>query len=620
MRFSLGVVIVLVATASMTFAQETLDFPIGQLESYRHDSGPVANRMNSAQPRQSHVVRRPGAAWLRLHFKDVQLEKGSRLVVTSLLDGETQILDSAAMSLWGQTSAYFNGDAVTIDLIADAGTTANRYAIFQLERQIADPMPRGSQGQCGICGETDDRVPSSETWTGRLLPAGCTASVWNEDSCLVSAGHCIFGNMVIQFNVPSSQPNCGILHPPIADQFPVTSLASSNGGVGNDWAVMSSGSNNLGQMPFERFANLRPIATSPAAMGQTAEMTGYGVDTTCTRSQTQQFATGPIQGVSNNSFTYQIDLRGGNSGSSLIRDGEIIGIATHCPCPNIATRIDLPAFITARMTTCSGFVQPPNDACANSIPFNNGLGDGVIFYSTLAATTDGPRNPILFPVCNDAGAAQTGCDIWFTYQAGCTGNLTVTTCNDLHGAGEATYDTDLVVYGPYNQADQINCTNSVLNGKRIGCNDDDANHPCGAIPTRASTVVAPVTGGKYYLLRVGGRDEAIAGDGFLSVSCAPFTGACCLSDGSCQVLAEASCTGTYQGNGTACTPNPCPQPCVLLGDVNQDTSVDGADVAGFLRAQLGLPAEPGEMQDCANYETGTPEGDAAMFVEDLLEL
>jgi hypothetical protein len=38
------------------------------------------------------------------------------------------------------------------------------------------------------------------------------------------------------------------------------------------------------------------------------------------------------------------------------------------------------------------------------------------------------------------------------------------------------------------------------------------------------------------------------------------TGACCAADGTCTEVTEADCTtagGTYQGDGTSCTPNPC---------------------------------------------------------------
>lgn len=38
----------------------------------------------------------------------------------------------------------------------------------------------------------------------------------------------------------------------------------------------------------------------------------------------------------------------------------------------------------------------------------------------------------------------------------------------------------------------------------------------------------------------------------------PWMGACCSSDGTCELTTEAACGGTYQGDGTGCDPNPCP--------------------------------------------------------------
>ncbi|MCK4341639.1 MAG: hypothetical protein KAY37_07950 [Phycisphaerae bacterium] len=40
----------------------------------------------------------------------------------------------------------------------------------------------------------------------------------------------------------------------------------------------------------------------------------------------------------------------------------------------------------------------------------------------------------------------------------------------------------------------------------------------------------------------------------------PPTGACCQPDGSCTVELQEDCTGSYFGDGTDCSPNPCPQP------------------------------------------------------------
>jgi hypothetical protein len=58
--------------------------------------------------------------------------------------------------------------------------------------------------------------------------------------------------------------------------------------------------------------------------------------------------------------------------------------------------------------------------------------------------------------------------------------------------------------------------------------------------------------------------------------------------------------------------------CALLGDISGDGFVLGDDIAGFVRAKLGLPAEPGENQACADYGTGTIDGDTTLFIADLL--
>jgi hypothetical protein len=50
-------------------------------------------------------------------------------------------------------------------------------------------------------------------------------------------------------------------------------------------------------------------------------------------------------------------------------------------------------------------------------------------------------------------------------------------------------------------------------------------------------------------------------DYYAMLTCTPCTlprGACCLGDGTCEVLAACQCTGVYAGDGTTCDPNPCP--------------------------------------------------------------
>ncbi len=60
------------------------------------------------------------------------------------------------------------------------------------------------------------------------------------------------------------------------------------------------------------------------------------------------------------------------------------------------------------------------------------------------------------------------------------------------------------------------------------------------------------------------------------------TGACCASDGTCSVTIESACTGTYQGDGTTCDPNPCDPPaatgacCAADGSCSVTTEADCA--------------------------------------------
>ena len=57
------------------------------------------------------VVHEVGVSSLRLHFEDASLAEGSWLELTGLLDGYQQRLDVTGLAQWGDSSAYFNGDA-----------------------------------------------------------------------------------------------------------------------------------------------------------------------------------------------------------------------------------------------------------------------------------------------------------------------------------------------------------------------------------------------------------------------------------------------------------------------------------------------------------------------------
>ncbi|MBL8878860.1 MAG: hypothetical protein JNG88_07040, partial [Phycisphaerales bacterium] len=79
--------------------------------------------------------------------------------------------------------------------------------------------------------------------------------------------------------------------------------------------------------------------------------------------------------------------------------------------------------------------------------------------------------------------------------------------------------------------------------------------------------------------------------------CPQPTGACCYADGSCQVQTNADCVsggGTYQGDNSSCDPNPCEQPCTDAdrADSNCDGTVNNFDIDCFVFAVVGGTNDP----------------------------
>jgi hypothetical protein len=72
-------------------------------------------------------------------------------------------------------------------------------------------------------------------------------------------------------------------------------------------------------------------------------------------------------------------------------------------------------------------------------------------------------------------------------------------------------------------------------------------------------------------------------------------GACCDASGACSVSAATDCVGTYMGDGSVCTPNPC---CAgqLKGDANCDGAVNVFDIDPFVLALTSPEAWQGTYQ------------------------
>lgn len=299
------------------------------------DSGAVVNRTAARAAAFTEVVSVPGSPWLRLMFARADLAPGAAIRVTSLWDGYSQTLDAEGLRQWGNTSAYFNGDSVRVEIIADAGVGPSRVVMLEGVaglHSVAD----------SICGPTDDRVRSFDNRQGRALPIGCTAwMVYDCARCFLTAGHCTTTSLqVIQFNVPLSLPNGTIQNPPPEDQYTVDAVSRQgvNGGIGNDWGYFGVFPNTQhGQLPFERYGRQAYVLNNPAAplAGDQIRITGYGVTSPAnTSNQVQQTHVGPFSSFAGTTLQYATDTTGGNSGSPILlqRSGAAIGIHTHAGC------------------------------------------------------------------------------------------------------------------------------------------------------------------------------------------------------------------------------------------------------------------------------------------------
>ena len=129
------------------------------------------------------------------------------------------------------------------------------------------------------------------------------------------------------------------------------------------------------------------------------------------------------------------------------------------------------------------------DECEDAMAIYLGTTD---FSTAEASNSSDPYND---STCSDSYLGVMNADIWFSYEATCTGTLTVSTCN------AATFDTDLVMYsGACGKLQQIAC-----NGDDDSCSD------------YTSRINVNVTSGESYRIRVGGWESGQAGTGTLTL-------------------------------------------------------------------------------------------------------
>jgi len=501
-----------------------------QVRSVSIDSGQVAGpALDMAKANQPHAVfsemiHIDDAAWMRLQFEEVSLagsmESGnaSFLRITSLHDGAHQVLDAQSLAQWRMTSAYFNGDAVLLELLAyptqDADQT-NRVVINRVWMSDGDeampPVP------LSICDGVDERQLSDGPADARSLPVGCTAWLFNERHyCLLTAGHCANNTDVVEFNVPLQANNGGWIFSHPDDQYAVDpdskQISSGGGGCTNDWSYFGVFPNsNTGLTPLQAQGSSYPLAdAAPPATGQPIEIRGYGTTSSPVPpswNRAQKEHTGPFVVSSGNTIRYRADTTGGNSGSAVVdlTTGLAIGVHTCAGCTssggsNLGTAIQNSGLQTALENpqgVCAWLPPgPTNSVCIN--PFV--VSTGATPFTNIDATTTGPDEAAM---CGPFGLTTIEADVWFGHIVTCTGELTVSVC-------DSDFPATLGIY-------PFPCPNEP--GTIIACN-------AGACPGGAEITLSVIQG-DVYRFRVGGLDGA-QGEGTLVVTCTPLES--CLGD------------------------------------------------------------------------------------------
>ncbi|MCP3905896.1 MAG: hypothetical protein GY715_19910 [Planctomycetes bacterium] len=319
--------------------------PPGEIEAgFDIDSGWVRNHARQRGVIYSKAIIVPQAAWLRLRFDDVKLGsirgKGQPTILrlTSLADGAEQRMNSKHVQQWQNTSAYFNGDAVLLEIVADPGAAPSRVLITSGTVGATDLGVTDS-----ICGFIDDRELSTDPRVARRFPSGCTTWLIDDvNHCFLTAGHCASAMQVVEFNVPLSTGAGAPLHPGPEDQYmvdPASMQTNGGAGIGNDWAYFGCFPNsNTGLTPYEAQGAFFELATSmPLSQGQSIRVTGFGVVETPVATQwnwAQKTHTGPLVYIAGTRVEYQVDTTGGNSGSPVVDEatGKALAIHTHGGC------------------------------------------------------------------------------------------------------------------------------------------------------------------------------------------------------------------------------------------------------------------------------------------------
>lgn len=182
----------------------------------------------------------------------------------------------------------------------------------------------------------------------------------------------------------------------------------------------------------------------------------------------------------------------------------IPGTESHCLADlnedNALDELDVALMVQTLLDGVDIYCPPDNDYCPKAIE----LFDGDTPFTTLGATTAGPAHP--GSGCETAfDGGQLDRDVWYSYTATTSGNLSISACNDMGAtSGYADFDLRIAIY------DTCSCSQA-SDATLLGCIDDSV--PCTG---GSGELFVPVVQDQCYLIRIGGKADA-RGSGMLSI-------------------------------------------------------------------------------------------------------
>ncbi len=402
------------------------------------DSGYLHNGSSQARVVFSERITLESAPWMQLAFAEqVNLPTGSFLRMTATRDAAVQRHTGVSLAEWGGYSAFFNGEEVLLELVAGPNTRSNRVAVAEIVQGL-EPAA-GTESLCGA----DDRILSTDPRQGRLT-LGCTGWLAGAD-LMLTAGHCTTsGSRILELNVPLSTNGGGLVRSAPNDQYPYTTLAGLNGGIGADWQVARMGRNsNTNLLPTEANGGVwYTLGTVPGSTaGQNIRITGYGTvssPVSPTWQQVQKTHFDALTQIGPDFLRYIPDTTGGNSGSPVIHEntGHAIGIHTHAGCDtggNHGTRIDRSdlqqAIRNAGITP--GSFQTYGIGCAGSGSTGGQCAGINANGGSLSGATTG--NEYAYPIASNSPLQLAGFEVYARSTSGGQVNVPVSLFLDAGG-------------------------------------------------------------------------------------------------------------------------------------------------------------------------------------------